>query len=156
MDKIVGIGEYVISDDPEDILKTFALSSCIAVTVYDPLIHLAGMIHIALPTPSSQEEAECRPGYYASSGIPILIRKMCWTYGTQRENLQVKLFGGAVSVRTDDYFKIGSKNIKEVKEILLDMNLKILEAHIGGAISRTLTMSVQTGEIEIASLPINF
>ena len=156
MDKIIGIGEYVISHDPEDFIKTFALSSCVAVTVYNPFIHLAGMIHIALPNPADLEEAQRRPGYYASSGIPSLIHKLCWDYGSQREDLQVKLFGGAVSLRTDDYFKIGQKNIMAVRETLSGMNLKILDAHTGGGISRSITMSVLTGEIEIVALPINF
>ena len=156
MDKIIGIGEYVISDKPEDFIKTFALSSCVAVTVYNPSLHLAGMVHIALPKPTDLEEAKRRPGYYATSGIPMLIHKLCREYGSRREDLQVKLFGGAVSLRTDDYFKIGPKNIKAAQETLLGMDLKILDAHIGGTISRTITMSVLSGEIEIAALPINF
>ena len=156
MDKIIGIGEYVISDDPEDFIKTFALASCVAVTAYNPFLHLAGMIHIALPNPRDQEDAQRRPGYYATSGLPILIHKLCWKYGSRREDLQVKLFGGAVSLRTDDYFKIGPKNIKAVRETLLGMDLKIVDAHLGGVISRSITMSVLTGKIEIAVLPINF
>ena len=156
MDKIIGIGEYVISDKREDFIKTFALASCVAVTVYNPFLHLAGMIHIALPNPVDLEEAQRRPGYYATSGIPILIQKMCWEFGSRREDLQVKLFGGAVSLRTDDYFKIGPKNIKAVRETFLGMDLKIVAAHIGGVIIRSITMSVLTGEIGIAALPINF
>ena len=156
MDKIIGIGGYVITDDPEDFIKTFALASCVAVTVYNPFINLAGMIHIALPNPVGLEEARRRPGYYATSGIPILIHKLCWEFRSRREDLQVKLFGGAVSLRTDDYFKIGPKNIKAVRETLSGMDLKIVDAHIGGGISRSITMSVLTGEIEMAALPINF
>jgi len=156
MDKIVGIGDYVITDNCGDVIKTYALSSCVAVTAYDPFLHLAGMIHIALPTPMNQADGQCRPGYYATSGIPILIREMCTEYRSRRENLHVKLFGGAVSSRPDDYFKIGPKNIKAVREILIGMDLKIADAHIGGFISRSITMSVLTGEIEIAALSINF
>lgn len=156
MHKIIGIGEYVISDKPEDFIKTFALSSCVAVTVYNPFLHLAGMVHIALPNSADLEEVKRRPGYYATSGIPILIYKMCREYGGQRADLQVKLFGGAISLRTNDYFKIGPKNIKAVRETLLGMDLKISDACIGGTISRTITMSVLSGEIEIAALPINF
>ena len=156
MDKIIGIGEYVISNAPEDFIKTFALASCVAVTVYNPFLYLAGMIHISLPNPTDQEEAKRRPGYYATSGIPLLIHKLCRDYGSQRKDLQVKLFGGAVSLRKDDYFKIGPKNIKAARETLLGMDLKIMDAHIGGVISRTITMSVLSGKIEIAALPINF
>lgn len=156
MDKIIGIGEYVTSNASIDFIKTFALSSCVAVTVYNPFLHLAGMIHIALPNPTNLDEAERRPCYYASSGIPILIHKMCWDYGSQREDLQVKLFGGAVSLKRDDYFKIGPKNLKAVREVLSGMNLKSVDADVGGSISRTLTMCVLTGEIKVAALPIKF
>ena len=55
MNRIVGIGEYVISNAPEDFIKTFALSSCVAVTFYNPSIHLAAMVHIALPTTTDLE-----------------------------------------------------------------------------------------------------
>ena len=156
MDKIIGIGDYVISNNPDDIVKTFALASCVAVTVYNPFLQLAGMIHIALPNPMHQDDARCRPAYYATSGIPLLIRKVCGDYGSRREDLQVKLFGGADSLRTDDYFKIGPKNIKAVQETLLSLGLKIEDAYIGGLISRSITMSVSTGEIEIVALSIKF
>jgi len=156
MDKIVGIGEYVISNVPEDFIKTFALSSCVAVTFYNPFIHLAAMIHIALPTPTNLEEAKRRPGYYATSGIPILIHKLCCRYGSQRKDLQVKLFGGAASLKTDDYFKIGPRNIKSVRETLSEMDLKVVDAHIGESISRSITMSVLSGDIEIVTLPLNY
>lgn len=156
MDRIVDIGDYVISNVPEDFIKTFALASCIAVTVYHPFMHLAGMIHIALPNPGDQSEAERRPGYYATKGIPIMINKLCKDYGCQPKDLQVRLFGGANSIKTNDYFKIGLKNIKAVKETLLGMDLKIVDAQIGGVISRSITMSVSTGEIMLTTLPINF
>ena len=156
MDRIVSIGEYVISNTPEDLIKTYALASCVAVTIYNPVMHLAGMIHIALPNPADPDEAQHRPGYYATLGIPILVDRLCLEYGSQRNELQVKIFGGAVSKRTDDYFNIGPKNIKAVREILLGMDLKIMDAHIGGAISRSIAMSVRTGDIEIVTLPFNF
>ena len=114
------------------------------------------MVHIALPNSADLEEVKRRPGYYATSGIPLLIHKLCRDYGSQREDLQVKIFGGAISLRTNDYFMIGPKNIKAVRETLLGMDLKILDACIGGTISRTITMSVLSGEIEIAALPIDF
>jgi chemotaxis protein CheD len=154
MDKIIGIGDYAISNDPADVLKTFALASCVAITVYNPILHLAGMVHIALPFPANQEEAELRPWYYAASGIPLLIDKMTWEFGSRRENLQVKLFGGAESQNSEDYFKIGSRNVKAAQEIISRMDLRIAKAQTGGTLSRSITMSVQTGEIEMTTLPI--
>ncbi|SDG34037.1 chemotaxis protein CheD [Desulfosporosinus hippei] len=155
MDKIVGIGEYGIAEKREDFIKTYALASCVAVTAYNPDNHLAGMIHIALPHPVNEKEGQRRPIYYATSGIPIMIDRLRLEYGCQLRDLQVKLFGGADSLRVDDYFKIGQRNIKAVRETLLAMNLKILDEQIGGYLSRSITMSVSTGQIEIKTLPIN-
>lgn len=156
MDKIVGIGEYAISNHQEDSLKTFALASCVAITAYNPLIKVAGMIHIALPTPSDREDGKRRPGYYATSGIPLLVNKMCKEYGCKIEDLQIKLYGGAQSIRNDDYFRIGQRNCSVVRDTLLGMKIKVLEAQIGGTVSRSLKMNVQTGLIIMTTLPINF
>ena len=156
MDKIVGIGKYAISNIEEDSLKTFALASCVAITVYNPLIKVAGMIHIALPTPINREEGMRRPGYYATSGIPLLIHKMCKEYGCKKKDLKIKLFGGASSIRNDDYFKIGSRNCLAIKDTLVSMNLRAMEAQTGGNVSRSLEMDVQTGSIIMMTLPINF
>lgn len=154
MDKVVGIGEYAISNG-EDSLKTFALASCVAITAYDPFRRGAGMIHIALPTPLTREDGERRPGYYATTGIPILLNSMCWKYGSKIDDLQIKLYGGAVSIKNDDYFHIGQKNIWAVRDTLSRMNLNVLDAQIGGTVSRSLKMDVLTGVILITTLPIN-
>lgn len=52
MDSIVGIGEFAISNRPEDTIKTFSLGSCIAVVIYDKIQKVAGMAHIAMPSKS--------------------------------------------------------------------------------------------------------
>ena len=59
-----------------------------------------------------------------------MIHELSCRYGSQRKDLQVKLLGGAASLRTDDYFKIGPRNIKSVRETLSRLDLKIVDAHI--------------------------
>ncbi|KUO70380.1 MAG: archease [Desulfosporosinus sp. BRH_c37] len=156
MEKIVGIGEYAISEFEGDLIKTFALASCVAITAYNPLLKVAGMIHIALPSPSDREEGLRRPGYYATSGIPLLINKMGKEYGSRVEDLQIKIFGGALSIRNADYFTIGSRNCSAVRDTLVSMNLRVLEAQTGGTVIRNIEMDVQTGLIIMKTLPINF
>ena len=67
MEHVVGLGEIVVSGSEEDIIKTFALASCVAVTVYSPSNKVAGMIHIVLPHPYDSKDYEERPGYFAES-----------------------------------------------------------------------------------------
>ncbi|KJS20563.1 MAG: archease [Clostridiaceae bacterium BRH_c20a] len=153
MDKIVGIGEYAISNRREDIIKTFALASCVAVTAYSPSKGVAGMVHIALPSPPHNEDSSISPGYYAVTGVPLLINKMCTVYGCTTDELKIGLYGGANSIR-EDIFKIGKKNVVTVKNILQNMNLLIDIAEIGNTLSRTLAMDVSTGKVKITLLPI--
>lgn len=89
MDKVIGIGEYVISNDPEDTIKTFALSSCVALTAYHPKSKVLGMVHIALP--SSKEKPVHNPFYYAESAVPEFLEKFSSEYGCNRPELEIKV-----------------------------------------------------------------
>ena len=35
MEYVIGIGEYIISANQEDVVKTFALSTCVGIVIYD-------------------------------------------------------------------------------------------------------------------------
>lgn len=155
MDRIIGIGEYTISNQEEDTIKTYALASCIAVTVYHPKKKAAGMIHIALPCPSLNDQAATnRPYHYAMTGVPLFIKKFCTAYGCLEKELDIKLFGGADSIRKEDMFRIGRKNIAAVKAVLQDKGLRCSTQELGGTNSRTLEMKVATGVISMILQPI--
>lgn len=153
MDRIVGIGEFVITNIMEDIIKTFALASCVAVTAYSSSNRVAGMIHIALPSPPKDVDPNVRPGYYAVTGVPSLINRMCSEYGCLKKDLKIGLYGGSKSINKD-VFQIGRKNVAMIKKILMDMNILYDIDETGGIISRTLVMNVATGTVRIITQPI--
>ena len=148
MEITVGIGDYKVSDKEEDFLRTYALASCIAVTVYSPAKKVAGMLHIALPEPH-EGEMDINPAYYATTGIPLLINKMCLQYGCVKSDLLVHLYGGAESICKDDIFNIGRKNIHAVNKTPENLKLAIHKSEVGGRVSRTLSMNVTEGEIKV-------
>lgn len=155
MDRIVGIGEYAISNNKNDTIKTFALGSCVAITVYSPVKNVAGMVHIALPYPGISGDADyTNPCYYATAAVPFILNKICLEYGCFKAGLIIELFGGAKSVRENDVFKIGQRNIEIVRKMLNDLNLIYTAAETGGIYSRTLEMDVATGKTKVASQPI--
>lgn len=155
MERIVGIGEYVISNHNCDVIKTFALASCVAVTVYSPINKTAGMIHIVLPY---QTDSRCdndkKPSYYATIGVPLLISKMCSQYGCIKNQLVIELFGGAKSSNKNDMFHIGQRNIIAVKNVLDNLCLHYIDTETGGMKSRTLELDVRTGRKMIFSQPL--
>lgn len=122
MDLIVGIGKYAVSNNKNDKIKTYALASCVAVTAYHPKNKIAGMVHIALPSPNLADEDTTRPCYYASTAVPLLINKICLDFGCPKDELEINFFGGAKSIRNNDVFTIGEKNINAVKNALNCLN----------------------------------
>ena len=95
----VGIGEWIVASTPDDYIKTYALGSCIAVIITDVKLGLTGMIHIALPESSiDPDKARAQPGYFADSGLPLMIEEMK-KLGAVRANVRVKIAGGAAVMR---------------------------------------------------------
>ena len=155
MDIIIGIGEYAVLSNQDDGIKTYALATCVAVTAYSPLKRVGGMIHIALPYITDIELSKSRPGYFATTGIPLLINLLCNKFGCLKEELRIDIYGGADSINRKDVFNIGKRNINAVENVLSSLNLKIHRAEVGGLISRTIRLDILTGCVQISTQPIN-
>lgn len=154
MDLIIGMGEYIVTDAEDAIIRTFALASCVAVTVYSPTKKAAGMIHIVLPAPLHDRDGISRPGYFAETGIPLLLDAMFTQYGCSREELQVQMYGGSESKLSLDIYNIGKKNIDTVKRKLLEMGLKVQKTDLRGNDSRSISMEAKTGLVVVHRQPI--
>ncbi|HEX2937913.1 MAG TPA: chemotaxis protein CheD [Ruminiclostridium sp.] len=152
MDKYVGLGEIQISSTPGDLIKTFALASCVGITAYCAKTHTAGMVHIVLPC-KVQSTIEMSPSYYATTGVPFFIQKML-SCGCSKNDLLVRVYGGANSIKKHDFFNIGMRNLETVKDTLRQLHVPFTLADVGGVISRTLIMDVETGLVEVNALPI--
>ena len=149
MVKVVGIGEMAISNKLNDSIKTFALGSCLGITAYSPIHKVGGIIHIALPKPARIEDANNRYCYYATTGLPYFIRQFSRDYGCEKEELVIRIFGGAESLRQNDTFNVGRQNLEITKRILNNMNLGIHYAETGETVSRTIEPEVASGDINI-------
>ncbi len=92
---VVGISDCQVSADRDSELVTYALGSCIAVSVWDPLRRIAGMLHFMLPESSlDAHKAETNPCMFADTGIESLF-KVAAEKGADRRRLVVRLAGGA-------------------------------------------------------------
>lgn len=147
----VGIGEWAVSSDPSDELKTYALGSCVAVIIYDARLSIAGMIHVALPDSKvDPERARTKPGYFADTGLPFMIEEMK-RRGAVRENVWVKLAGGAAVMDPGGLFDIGKRNILAAKRILWGSSLGPVAEDTGGTMSRTVSIAVADGATTVSS-----
>ena len=109
------------------------------------------MIHIALPESHiNADKARDKPGYFADTGLPLLFSELK-KLGANRNSCWVKLIGGASILDENNTFDIGRRNSLAVKKYLWKIGLALTSEDIGGTISRTVTLSVATGELTISN-----
>lgn len=148
---VVDIADFVVSRDPDVVLTTYALGSCIGVMLYDATIPAGGMIHYMLPLSSANpEKAKVRPAMFADTGVPLLFHAM-YSLGCKKENLVVKVAGGGQLYEDNGVFEIGKRNYTVLRRMLWKTNVLVAAEDVGGAKSRTVSLEVATGRCIIKS-----
>jgi chemotaxis protein CheD len=147
----VDIADARVSADTEDVLVTYALGSCIAVMVHDPVRKAAGMIHYMLPlSETSPEKAKSRPAMFADTGIPLLFHAM-YGLGCRKEDLVVKVAGGGALYDDKGLFNIGQRNYTILRKMFWKAGVLIASEDVGGAKSRTTRLHVASGRCTVTS-----
>ncbi len=148
--KVVGVGEFAVSSNPAEVIKTFALGSCVAVIFLHQPSRAAGLIHVALPDSGiSPDIVRERPGYFADTGIPAILKAMSALTGSANiaKGMVVKMAGGANVMDANNTFNIGKRNILALKKILWPLGMGPVAEDVGGGFSRTVTVSVRSGRV---------
>lgn len=146
----VGIGDMKFTRGSGQII-TYALGSCIGITLYDPFLKLGGLLHIMLPARTDPKDPKIFK--YADTGLREMIRKMT-AFGMVKSRTVVKIAGGAkmFEIRGNaDFGNIGQRNAAMVKKILKEEGLRISAEDTGGNCARTMLINVATGEVFIRS-----
>lgn len=147
----IGMGAMAVSSDPEDVLITYALGSCVAVIVHDPVRKVAGMLHFMLPiSAQSRSKAEENPAMFADTGVPLLFESM-YEKGSHKRDLVVRLAGGAKVGVDSAMFDIGRRNCVAVRKMLWTAGVPIAAEDVGGSNARTARIVVATGVTSIRS-----
>ena len=145
----VDIADMQVCAAPDGVLVTYALGSCIAVMVHDPVRRAGGMIHYMLPQgATSPEKARTRPYMFADTGIPLLFHAM-YDLGCDKRNLVVKVAGGAAVLTASDMFEIGKRNHLILRKLLWKAGVPIRSEDVGGTVFRTARLFVDTGRVTI-------
>ena len=150
---VLGVGDLGASKNPPELIKTYALGSCVAVILIHPKTRVVGMVHVALPDSTiNPQKARAKPGYFADTGIPALIREMMGLGSSGGPKQMVaKIAGGAKIMDPNNVFNIGNRNILAVKKILWKYGVGPRAEDVGGVISRTVTVSAKTGRVTLSS-----
>ncbi len=136
-----------VSNQPDHLLVTHALGSCIGVAIFDPLARVGGILHYMLPDSSlDPTRAAENPFMFADTGLPCLFRN-CYALGAVKGRLQVKVAGGGQVLGGQEHFQIGRRNYAALRRIFLKNNVLVDKEDVGGAKARTLFLEMATGRV---------
>jgi len=148
-DLVVGISDLKVSNNPADSMITYALGSCIAVAVYDPVAKVGGLLHFMLPDSTLDAgKAKDSPAMFADTGIPLLF-KSCYKMGADKKRMVVKVAGGASILDESNFFRIGQKNIMAMRKLFWSNNVLIDAEDTGKNFNRTVRIDLGTGKFYI-------
>jgi chemotaxis protein CheD len=138
-------GDYYVTGDPDVTIATI-LGSCVAACVRDPFTGFGGLNHFMLPEGDSGEwngiGAAFRYGNFAMEALINAVLKS----GCARQNLEVKLFGGANM--HGSVAGVGQKNAIFAKRYLEMEGIPLTSADLGGEYGRRIHYNPATGKVQ--------
>ncbi len=145
---IVGISELAVVGSRTNRLITHALGSCIAVTVFDPVASVGGMLHFMLPMPAGDSTQIGRPWSFASLGLPALF-KTAYALGADKRRLVVCAAGGAELSGNTDGTSVGLRNRTALRKLLWKNDVSLAAEDTGGQTARTMELDLATGAVSV-------
>lgn len=137
-------------------MSTFALGSCVGVTVYDPKVKVGGMLHAMLPTAAinHSDAKPFLPGKFVDTGLTNLFRDVI-ALGGDKNRLEVRLAGGSEFLNSSRIFKIGDRNVAAVRAFLARRGIKLLAEDVGGTHARNLSLNLVAGKVIVHQVDTN-
>ncbi len=133
----------------EGVLITYALGSCIGISLYDPMIKLGALVHIMLPEAGKFDASNVFK--FADSGIRETLRKLA-VFGGMKARYQCKIAGGAKMFEmggAGGIGNIGDRNIQSVERVLREEQIKIIRKDVGLNYARTMLLNVEDGVVRV-------
>lgn len=146
----VGISDCIVSRDPEVTIMTYALGSCIALLIHDPVVQVAGLLHFMLPEAElDKDRTQAKPFMFANTGIPMLFRS-AYGLGAVKQRLTVSAVGGAQVLDSKNTFDIGKRNHLALRKVLWKAGVTISHEEVGGRDPRNVRIQVRSGTVTVS------
>lgn len=148
---VIGVGDGGVSRDPDAVFVTYALGSCVALMLHDPVSRVAAMVHYMLPeSPASVSPNNFRPYQFADTAIPSLLRA-ARAQGADQRRLLIFAAGGAEVLDNSSIFNIGKRNCLALRKALWKFGLIAHVEDTGGNLIRTVRFEVGSGRVWLQS-----
>ena len=151
MNVVIGVADCQVTGDESNVLITYALGSCIGVSIYDPIARVGGLLHFMLPeAPAAAAQAGKSPYMFADSGIPMVFRE-AYEKGAEKRRLRVRVAGGAQIMDDKGVFNIGQRNCMAMRKIFWKAGVMVHAEEIGGNSARTMRLEIASGRVFLRS-----
>src|SRR5690606_23605187 len=129
------------------------LGSCVALSVWHPQHKIGGMCHYLLPKPANNKVLLAQDCRYASNALPRLGQAMLAVGGY--EQFQISLFGGGDMFAFSTPTSIGFENLAYARQWIGRQKIQLHRLDLGGTISRSVSLWLDSGEIELKRYSMN-
>ena len=141
-----------VSANQTDEIITHALGSCVGLAVYDPEVHVGGVLHYMLPTSAvDRGKAASNPCMFADTGVELLLYELSRLGAAEKARLIAKVAGGAQIMDERGVFNVGRRNHVALRQIFSRAGILIDAEDVGGTKARTMRMEMASGMVWISS-----
>ena len=167
LDNSVGLtlkpGEVHVTDEPL-IIKTL-LGSCLSFIMFNKRTKLTAISHAQLPYEYFNHKCiancpvKCNSGAkdnnrskYVSCSTQYMLQQFT-TMGIKKNEIEVKLFGGAnVLGFSGEKKTVGEQNIEAAYNIIKENRLNLVSEDVGGDLGRTIYLYTDSGKVLVKKL----
>lgn len=145
----VGLGELVVSRNPDDVLVAYGLGSCVGIGMFNPATRTGGLLHAVLPEHLNGSGDSVTK--FVNTGIPVLLEKVK-SNGSDLNTIAIYMAGGAnmlINTQLSKTFDIGTRNVKSAITTFEKMKLRIANSEVGGNTGRTVRLYIATGRMTV-------
>lgn len=154
--RIIGIGQFVVSSRRDERLTTYSLGSCIGLTLHDPVRRVGGLLHAQMPlSTASGTNGGDRPGRYVDTGVAAMLAAL-FDLGAARRNLIACAAGGASLLDENGFFNIGQRNYVVLRKVLWKNGILLAAEDVHGNVSRSMHLEMATGRTTITRQGASF
>ena len=150
--KRVGIAEIKVGAAPE-VLISYGLGSCLALTLHDPTLRVGGMAHTLLPA-HLPGTAPPRPGKFVDTAVARLL-ELVLEAGARRQRLVAKFVGGAnmfEAILAPGREQVGARNAEAARATLEAFGIPLVAEDSGGNYGRSAEFLLATGEVRVRTV----
>lgn len=125
------------------------LGSCVAITLWHPLLMVGGMCHYLLPEHRLGSVSDHLDGRYANDALLMFMHEIK-QLGTHPSEYEVKMFGGGNQFPQHaqrSILNVPEKNVQAGKALLLQYGFKLKASDTGGTGHRNVILELRSGSV---------